>query len=131
MRAFRITMGLLALIPLLTGALELVFGTSLLAPGLDLNVATHRVLDSNLRFFGGVWLGLGVCLVWCLFDLRSRAPFVSWLWGFIFIGGVGRAVAMVVVGVPLAPFVFFTALELVGAPLFVWWLNSLTRRREE
>ena len=125
MRLFRLLMGVLALVPLVTGSVELLFGTSLLAPGLDLAVVTHRVLDSNLRFFGGLWLGMGVCLLWCLRDLPARAGFVTWLWAFIFLGGVGRALAMAEVGWPPAPFIFFTALELVGAPLFVWWLWKL------
>ena len=119
-------MSILSLVPLLTGAIELLFGTSLLAPGLDLSVVTHRVLDSNLRFFGGLWLGLGICLIWCLRDLPARATLVAWLWAFIFLGGVGRALAIVQVGWPPAPFIFFTALELIGAPLFVWWLRRLT-----
>lgn len=124
-RLFVVLMAVLTLVPLLTGAVELLFGTSLLAPQLDLSSPAHRVLDSNLRFFGGVWLGLGLLMIWGLRQLDRRAPFIIWLWVVIGVGGLGRALAMLQVGLPPAPFIFFTALELVGAPLFIWWLRRL------
>ena len=116
---------MLTLVPLVTGLVEVVFGTTLLAPGLDLSQPAHRVLDSNLRFFGGVWFGLGGWMAWSLRHLDSQLATIRWLWVAIFLGGVGRAVALAVVGVPPAPFIFFTALEVVGGPLFILWTRRL------
>jgi Domain of unknown function (DUF4345) len=39
----------------------------------------------------------------------------------IFCGGVGRLISLLLVGMPLAPFVGFIVLEIVGAPLFIMW----------
>jgi len=43
----------------------------------------------------------------------------------IFLGGAGRLASLLVVGLPLLPFGGFTVLEIVGAPLFVWWPRKL------
>jgi hypothetical protein len=48
-------------------------------------------------------------------------------WLMIAIGGLGRLLSMAVVGRPLAPFIGFTALEIVGAPLFIWWQHRVAQ----
>ena len=73
------------------------------------------LLDSNLRFFGGTWLGLGLA-VWCLIPaIEKRGSTFRILWGMIFLGGIGRALYMVFAGLPPAPFIDFTLLELSSA----------------
>ncbi|NJM44340.1 MAG: DUF4345 family protein, partial [Brachymonas sp.] len=46
-------------------------------------------------------------------------------WSMIFIGGIGRILSLAMVGTPALPFGAVvwavTVLEIVGAPLFVWW----------
>jgi hypothetical protein len=39
----------------------------------------------------------------------------------IFAGGIGRLLSLVLTGMPFPPFIGFTMLEVIGAPLFVWW----------
>jgi len=43
----------------------------------------------------------------------------------IFLGGIGRLISMAALATPPAPFIGFTLLEIVGAPLFVWWQSRL------
>lgn len=47
------------------------------------------------------------------------------VWLMIFLGGVGLLVSLLAMGTPMLPFVGFTVLEIVGAPLFVWWQSKL------
>jgi hypothetical protein len=47
----------------------------------------------------------------------------------IFIGGIGRLISMLLVALPPAPFIGFTALEIFGAPLFVLWQARLAHQR--
>ncbi|MBL8953784.1 MAG: DUF4345 domain-containing protein [Myxococcaceae bacterium] len=115
----------LALVPISTGILDMVTGTTLLAPGLDPALDGSRALDSNLRFFGGFWLVAGLVLLWALLDLRARAGVVRLLWAGIFVGGLGRIVGALSMGLPPAPFIGFGVLELVGAPLAVLWLSAV------
>jgi hypothetical protein len=45
----------------------------------------------------------------------------------IFIGGIGRLLSMIMLGWPPVAFVAFTAIEIVGAPLFIWWQSRVAR----
>lgn len=80
-----------------------------------------------MRFFGGVWLGLGLCVWWLVPRIATQTTLFRAAWLMIAIGGVGRLLSMAVVGLPLAPFVAFTALEIVGAPLFIWWQHRVAQ----
>ena len=48
-------------------------------------------------------------------------------WLCAFLGGAGRLVSMVVAGVPSAPLLGFTVIEVVGAPLVLSWHAQVTR----
>ena len=121
--------GVLALIPILTGAITMMGVHDPLYAALDL--PGNPLLDSNLRFLGGVWLGLGLAAFWMVPRLHAQTVLFRVVWGAIFIGGLGRLLSMLVVGWPPAPLIAFTVLEIVGAPLFVGWharvVNPLPR----
>jgi hypothetical protein len=50
------------------------------------------------------------------------------LWGMIFIGGIGRLLSIIFLALPPIPFIGFTALEIIGAPFFIWWQAHLGRQ---
>jgi hypothetical protein len=116
---------LLGAIPIMTGIIGM-FGISdpLYASA---GLPPSTVLDSNLRFFSGVWLGLGVAMYWIIPTIEKQTLLFRALWGMIFIGGIGRLISMLMVGLPPAPFIGFTALEIVGAPLLVLWQSRVSR----
>jgi Domain of unknown function (DUF4345) len=71
-RALQIVTALLGLVPIVTGLIAM-SGTSdpiYAAAGL----APLPVLDSNLRFFAGVWFGLGVAILWLVPRRHSDRP---------------------------------------------------------
>ena len=43
------------------------------------------------------------------------------LWTAIFLERVGRVLSWIVIGAPPKAFIGFRLLELVGAPLFIYW----------
>jgi hypothetical protein len=122
-RWLQIATGLLALVPIATGLITMLGINDPLYASTDIPMVP--VLDSNLRFFGGLWLGLGVALVWLLPRIESESALFRAVWGAIFLGGVGRALSIVLIDAPPAPFVGFTALELIGAPLFIYWQSRV------
>ena len=121
----QIVMGLLGIIPVATGLLGMmgVHDPVYVAAG----VPPIVLLDTNLRFYSGVWIGLGLALWWLIPRIEKQTVLFRVLWGMIFIGGVGRLLSMIMLGGPPVTFVAFTAIEIVGAPLFIWWQLRVAR----
>ena len=115
--ALQIVMGLLGIIPVATGLLGLlgVDDPFYVAAG----VPPVVFLDTNLRFYSGVWLGLGLALYWLIPTIEKQTVLFRVLWGMIFIGGISRLLSMLLLAWPPVAFVAFTAIEIVGAPLFI------------
>jgi hypothetical protein len=81
----------------------------------------NLVLDSNLRFFSGVWLALGLTAIWLVPSIETKAGTFRVVWGMMFCGGIGRIISMLLTGIPPALFVFFATIEVAGAPLAIFW----------
>ena len=124
-RGLQIATAFLGAIPIVTGIIGM-FGLSdpIYASA---KIPANALLDSNLRFFSGVWLGLGIGLYWLIPNVEKQTLLFRVLWGMIFLGGVGRLMSMLFLAPPPLPFIGFTALEIVGAPLFIWWQARLVK----
>lgn len=83
------------------------------------------ILDSNLRFFGGMGLALGLLLLWVLprIEVRTAAYRIFWLCAFV--GGIGRLLSLGLVGNPPGFVTGITVLEVVGAPLLIYWQSRV------
>jgi len=125
-RPLQFAMGLLGLVPVVTGGLTMMgLGDPLYAgAGLPASV----LLDSNLRFLGGLWLGLGLAVMALIPRIERETMLFRTLWLMIFAGGVGRLLSMALVGLPPWPFIGFTLLEVLGAPAFIVWHARLVAR---
>src|SRR5260370_17496250 len=117
-RGLQIAMALLGAIPVVTGIIAM-FGLSdpLYAPA---GIPSNAVLDSNLRFFGGIWLGLGLSLYLLIPNIEKQTLLFRVLWGMIFLGGIGRLASMLFLAPPPLPFIGFTVLGNVRPPFFIW-----------
>jgi hypothetical protein len=124
-RLFQGIMAILAIIPLVTGVLTMM---GLSNPEYkSAGFPMHLVMDSNLRFYGGVWFGLGLVLLWMLPRLHQEGALFFAFSLTIFIGGLGRLLSMVYAGWPPVPFIAFTVLEIIGMPLLVLWQRKFAR----
>ena len=124
--ALQIVMGLLGIIPIATGFLGLLGIED--PPYAAAGVPPIVILDSNLRFYAGVWIGLGLALYWLIPAIESQTVLFRAIWSMIFIGGIGRLLSMAMLAWPPVSFVAFTALEIVGAPLFVLWQSRISKK---
>ena len=115
----------LGLIPVVTGAVAMLGVDDPLYASIGLPRST--LLDGNLRFFAGVWLGLGIALLWVVPSIERQGTVFRVVWGAVFLGGVGRLLSLASLGAPPASFIGFTILEIVGAPAFVYWQHRLAR----
>ncbi|MPV59432.1 hypothetical protein CFB46_20540 [Burkholderia sp. HI2761] len=120
-RALQAATAVLALVPSITGVFGMMGISDPLYASLGIALPANATLDGNLRFYAGVWLGLGLAAFSVIPRIELEGRLFATLWTMIFIGGIGRLVSVAALGVPWLPFVGFTVLEVVGAPLFIAW----------
>ncbi len=124
-RPLQVVSAVMGLVPVVTGLVQMMgIHDPLYA---SLNLPADATLDSNMRFLAGVWLGLGLASLWLVPRITQETVLFRFLWLMIFLGGVGRLCSIASVGLPLTPFIAFTALEVLGAPLFVYWQHRVVQ----
>jgi hypothetical protein len=126
-RVLQIVTAILALVPIATGVIGMLGLSDPIYAAMGL--PRSALLDSNLRFFAGFWLGLGLAMMWLVPRIDSQTVLFRAIWIAIFIGGIGRLLSLFLIGPPPIPFIGFTVLEVVGAPIFVAWQASIANRR--
>jgi len=72
-------------------------------------------------------LGLGITILATVREIEKHFAHYRILWGMIFLGGIGRLLSMFVIGLPPVPFIGFTALEILGALIFVYWHAQIAK----
>ncbi len=129
MKLVKITTALLSLIALLTGAMDVIVGVAgqaNIGVGAAAAAPFDPVLDSQVRFLGAVWLGLGAVQLFCLGDLRRYGAILQLCFAIVVLGGIGRVLSLIQVGQPTSgtgpSFILVAlAIELVLVPLA--WLT--------
>ncbi|MFZ5756889.1 MAG: DUF4345 domain-containing protein [Pseudomonadota bacterium] len=86
-------------------------------------------LDNNLRFYGGIWMALGLAAMWLAPHVSTQTALYRTLWGAIFLGGIGRVCSMIFAGTPPPEFIVYVVIELVLPPLAVWWQYHVANAR--
>ncbi|WDD91079.1 DUF4345 domain-containing protein [Burkholderia sp. FERM BP-3421] len=124
-RALQVATAILAAVPTITGVLGMLGVNDPLYASLGVQVPADATLDSNLRFYAGVWLGLGLAAFSVIPSIERQGALFRTLWIMIFIGGIGRLISLAALGAPFPPFIGFTALEILGAPLFIAWQRKV------
>ncbi len=126
-RILQITLAVIAIVPILTGLLGMLpAGMSDGFYGIALNSANQGnvILDSNYRYYSGLWLALGIVMIWIIPSIERQTVTLRILSFMIFVGGVGRVIGMIAFAVPHPAFVFFTIIELLF-PLVILWQNKV------
>lgn len=138
MKAFKTTVVIWALLPLLTGLMDIVVGPSAWRNiGVDIGDSAFgdSVLDSQIRFVGTVWFGYGVLLLVCLKDLTKYAAILQGAFFIVFLGGLARVLSIISVGMPASSMgsgfiVFALVIELIIMPLLMFWFHRSKNSRE-
>jgi hypothetical protein len=124
---------LLQIVTGLLGVATLALGSMQLGLGVDspiyaaADLPDFPMLDSNLRFFGGMAIGLALALLWILPTIERQTLLFRIAWGCAFLGGIGRLVSVAAVGTPSTLLLVFTWIEIVGAPLLIYWQYRVAR----
>ena len=115
-RILQTILAIIAIVPIVTGLL------GILPPGvsdkfydISLNNTSQGniILDSNYRYYSGLWLGLGLVMLWIIPGVEKKRIPLRIISTMIFIGAIGRVVSMITFGLPNFLFIFFTVLELL------------------
>ncbi len=125
-RMLQIILVLLGLTAIVTGTLDLIPSEMS-----DLNLLTIKndegiILDSNVRYYCGVWLGLGIVLLLITPSIEKHKTVFRSICLMIFIGAIGRTISMFAVGIPIVPFVIITVIEYL-CPLLILWQNAIAK----
>ena len=118
-RSLQIVTAVLAAIPVVTGLVGMLGISDPLYASAGLPPSV--LLDSNLRFFSGMWVGVGVAMYSLVPNIEKQTILFRALWSMVFLGGIGRLISMFMLAPPPAPFIGFTAHEIIGAPLMMLW----------
>src|SRR5688572_7864311 len=98
-----------ALVMLVTGSLGL-FGVE--NPLYGSVILPHEpLLDTNLRFYSGLWLMLGLAILGTFRAYEQHMSLYQVIWAMIFMGGIGRLLSLVSIGTPPLPIIGLMLLE--------------------
>ncbi|MDO8837623.1 MAG: DUF4345 domain-containing protein [Parvibaculum sp.] len=89
--------------------------------------AQYALIDNHVRFFGGLFAGLGLLLVFAATDPVKYRQAILLVFAAIFVGGVARFSAPDLSVVFDPEIVNSLAAELLLMPLLAFWLSRLKR----
>ncbi|ACT92923.1 DUF4345 domain-containing protein [Dyadobacter fermentans] len=122
-KLLQIALGVCALVPIFTGLLGMAGNNNPLYYGTD--QPAGLLLDSNLRFLNGLSVGIGVCTLSIIPDIKRRSAELRLICTVIFIGAVGRMLSIASYGFPPFPFDIIVFFEMALPPLFVFWQSKV------
>jgi hypothetical protein len=123
-RGLQLTLAILSMIPISVGIMGIVLGTSRWLPA---DIITPE-FDSHYRYIAGYYVSLGMLGLWMIPRVEKHRSLFQIICASVFIGGIGRVVSIVQVGLPGSMALFFTAFELCF-PLLLFWQAKLSRLR--
>ena len=89
------------------------------------------LLDTNLRFYSGLWLVIGIAILATVRTFENHLGMYYLIWAMLFVGGVGRMMSLIIMGPPPFPIVALMILELSGAPLLAYWQTHMPPQPDE
>jgi hypothetical protein len=130
MKTFQWTLRVMAMIPLVTGLMDVWMGLgSLRAIGVQLpaDVWAQPSVDNNWRFLGTIWASYSVLVLYAVSDPLRHGTLLRILLGVLFFSGVARAASVLLTGWPVPPFIAAMGFELLVMPLMLLWLRRIER----
>lgn len=120
----QVIIGVLALIPVTTGAAGLLLGSRFPAFGGEWPVD----LDSHFRFLSAVFLAIGIAFLTCIPRIEYKTARFRLLAALVFCGGLGRLLSYAAAGPPSTGHLIGLCLELLVVPALVVWQRKVSIR---
>lgn len=82
------------------------------------------MLESNFRFYNGLWLGIGIVLLWLIPRVEREKTTLRVIAVCFFCGGIGRLISLLFCGIPSPIDLVYVIIEL-GFPLLTLWQKRI------
>ncbi len=127
-RIFQVILLALGIMAVITGLMSLVsgLGGSFYNLGINSEITSNVIADSNYRYYSGMWIGTGIILLYIMTSPEKNGILFKAAALLIFFGGLGRFFSLIFFGYSSTLFVIFMCLELLF-PLLVLWHGRLVR----
>lgn len=122
-KLLQISLGICALVPIFTGLLGMAGNNNPIY--LEAERPVGLLLDSYLRFLNGLSVGIGVCTLFIIPDIKRRSAELRMICFAIFVGAIGRFLSVASYGFAPFPYNIFPFLEVALPPLFVFWQSKI------
>jgi RsiW-degrading membrane proteinase PrsW (M82 family) len=82
------------------------------------------MLESNFRFYNGLWLDIGIVLLWLIPRVEREKTTLRVIAVCFFCGGIGRLISLLFCGIPSPIDLVYVIIEL-GFPLLTLWQKRI------
>jgi Domain of unknown function (DUF4345) len=123
-RVLQLTVAVLALVPVLAGAIGIVCGLTVFGAG----VVGSTSGESQGRYLSGLALAVGLAFWVTVPRIESQGAQFRLLTGLVLVGGLGRLYALWLFGLPPIGMLAGLVLELIVTPALAIWRERLERR---
>jgi Domain of unknown function (DUF4345) len=114
-RALQICLAVGAFIPISAGLSGVVFGMRFVETSAEISA------DSHFRYLSGLLLAIGLAYWSTIPSIEAKTMQVRLLTLLVFVGGLGRLLGLVVMGVPSAGMMGGLVMELIVTPALCLW----------
>jgi hypothetical protein len=125
-RLLQITVAIAALVPIAAGLAGILIGPGMAEQGVP-DITASLSLDSHFRYLSGLLLGIGLSFWSTIPDIEHKTERFVLLTAIVFIGGLGREVSIMAVGMPSPGMLFGLGMELVVTPLLALFQYRIAR----
>jgi Domain of unknown function (DUF4345) len=123
-RCLQLAIGVLALLPLSTGLVGVLFGPRVIEP-----LLIHSAdAESLSRYLSGLLLGIGLAYLTTLPRIEREGARFRLLTTVVFIGGLARLGGLAVTGAPTTAIAVGLVMELLVTPMLAIWRERVERR---
>lgn len=127
-RIMRLILGLISILALYTAYLGYAYGAVNwyygFADGQEYSKG-FLMLESNFRFYNGLWLGIGIVLLWLIPRVEREKTTLRMIAVCFFCGGIGRLISLLFCGIP-SPIDFVYVIIELSFPLLTLWQKQLS-----
>jgi hypothetical protein len=120
-RALQVCVAIGALVPISAGLAGVLLGPRFVEAAVNVSA------DSHFRYLSGLLLAIGLAYWSTIPAIKAKTLEVRLLTALVFVGGLGRLLGLVTVGIPSGGMVFGLIMELVVTPALCLWQSRVAR----